>query len=183
MRTSPTVVFTEPGKVVIEDKSVSSPRQGQLLVQTSRTLISTGTELTILSGKFPPNSHWASYGKYPFIAGYDTEEEKQLYCKRTVTKSATCSTPQTSLFSAYTKPHQPQASRYTPTLPRSSRSSSVEFKSALRSIKSSMVHGLEHSISSSGITGQATQMLAGAPGQSKLAGRRHGLLRSLACVR
>ena len=71
MRKNPTVVFTEPGKVVIEDKSVKKPGEGQLLVKTSRTLISTGTELTILSGEFPKNSRWAAYGKYPFVAGYD----------------------------------------------------------------------------------------------------------------
>ena len=71
MRKNPTVVFTEPGKVVIEDKIVPSPGHGQLLVTTSRTLISTGTELTILSGEFPQNSRWAAYGRYPFVAGYD----------------------------------------------------------------------------------------------------------------
>jgi len=42
-----------------------------MLVQTHRTLISTGTELTILSGEFPPGSRWADYGKFPFVPGYD----------------------------------------------------------------------------------------------------------------
>ncbi|MGQ9632224.1 MAG: zinc-binding dehydrogenase [bacterium] len=67
---NPTVVFTKPGEVVIEDRQKPSPKAGELLIETRRTLISTGTELTILSGEFPPDSAWARYGRFPFAPGY-----------------------------------------------------------------------------------------------------------------
>src|SRR5207302_5766520 len=72
---NPTVVFTEPGKVVIEDRPKPPPNRGQLLIRTRRSLISTGTELTILSGDYPPDSHWSRYGKLPFVAGYSNVGE------------------------------------------------------------------------------------------------------------
>lgn len=68
---NPTVVFPEPKRVTIEDRPRPVPGGGELLVKTSRTLISTGTELTILRGEFPPGSKWAEYGKFPFVPGYD----------------------------------------------------------------------------------------------------------------
>lgn len=71
MNRNPTVVFTEPGNVVMEDRDVPSPEAGQLLIKTHCTLISTGTELTILSGNFRAGSAWAGYGKFPFRPGYD----------------------------------------------------------------------------------------------------------------
>ncbi|OGC16619.1 hypothetical protein A2282_02605 [candidate division WOR-1 bacterium RIFOXYA12_FULL_36_13] len=39
-------------------------------MKTRASLISIGTELTILSGEFPPNSSWSAYGVFPFDAGY-----------------------------------------------------------------------------------------------------------------
>lgn len=68
---NPTVIFLEPKKVAIEDRPMPSTGDNGLLVQTTRTLISTGTELTILNGEFPKDSAWANYGKFPFIPGYD----------------------------------------------------------------------------------------------------------------
>jgi len=68
---NPTVVFLEPKRVTIENRPVPSPGDNGLLVQTTRTLISTGTELTILNGEFPKDSAWAQYGKFPFVPGYD----------------------------------------------------------------------------------------------------------------
>ena len=68
---NPTVVFVEPRRVVVEDRPLPRPGRGEMLVKTSRTLISTGTELTILSGDFPPGSRWAQYGRFPFTPGYD----------------------------------------------------------------------------------------------------------------
>ena len=53
---NPTVVFLEPKKVTIENRALPSPGDNGLLVQTTRTLISTGTELTILNGEFPKDS-------------------------------------------------------------------------------------------------------------------------------
>jgi len=68
---NPTVVFTEPKKVAIEDCPMPVISSGEMLVKTSRTLISTGTELTILKGEFPKNSRWSDYGKFPFMPGYN----------------------------------------------------------------------------------------------------------------
>lgn len=66
-----TVVFPKPGKVIIEERKVPSPGAGQIFIKTICTLISTGTELTILSGEFPKDSAWFNYGKFPFIPGYN----------------------------------------------------------------------------------------------------------------
>lgn len=68
---NPTVVFTAPRQVAVEDRPLPVPAAGELLIQTRRTLISTGTELTILNGQFPPKSRWADYGRFPFVPGYD----------------------------------------------------------------------------------------------------------------
>lgn len=68
---NPTIVFPGPKQAVVEDRPVPAPGPGELLVKTRRSLISTGTEMTIFSGEFPPgDSFWAQYGKYPFVAGY-----------------------------------------------------------------------------------------------------------------
>lgn len=68
---NPTVVFAEPGRAVLEDRPMPSPLENELLIRTQTTLISTGTELTILKGEYPEGSYWASYGKLPFLPGYD----------------------------------------------------------------------------------------------------------------
>lgn len=68
---NPTVVFTAPRQVAVEDRPLPVPAAGEVLIQTHRTLISTGTELTILNGTFPPKSRWADYGRFPFVPGYD----------------------------------------------------------------------------------------------------------------
>ncbi|MFB6135862.1 MAG: zinc-binding dehydrogenase [Halobacteriaceae archaeon] len=67
---NPTVVFPEAREVRVEDRDVPDPGPGEFLVETTRTLVSTGTELTILSGDYPEGSNWDSYGEYPFDAGY-----------------------------------------------------------------------------------------------------------------
>ncbi len=67
---NPTIVFPEPKRAVVEDRPMPAPGPGEVLVKTRRSLISTGTELTIFSGEFPPNSFWSGYGKFPFVAGY-----------------------------------------------------------------------------------------------------------------
>ena len=75
MDRNPTIVFVEHEKAVIEDRQVPVPAENELLIRTKCTLISTGTELTILSGKYPEGSHWANYGKLPFLPGYDNVGE------------------------------------------------------------------------------------------------------------
>ncbi len=70
MTGNPTVVFTAPKTCEIRDTGVPGAGPGELIVRTRRSLISTGTELTIFSGEFPANSNWAGYAHYPFKAGY-----------------------------------------------------------------------------------------------------------------
>jgi len=71
MHENPTVVFTGPRHVTVENRAKPSLNAGELLIKTRCTLISTGTELTILSGDFPPDSVWARYAKYPAVPGYN----------------------------------------------------------------------------------------------------------------
>jgi len=71
MADTPTIVFPAPGNVTIEDRPRPVPRPGEVLIKTHRTLVSTGTELTVLSGDFPSDSEWADYGTFPFEPGYN----------------------------------------------------------------------------------------------------------------
>lgn len=65
-------VVTGPTQIVLEPQETGSPGQGEVLLRTERTLISTGTELTILNGDFPPSSRWADWVKYPTSIGYSS---------------------------------------------------------------------------------------------------------------
>lgn len=70
MPTSDFIVFPEPNEVRIEERTVESPDANEVLVRTERSLISTGTELTVLSGEHPPGSRWDEF-EYPFTPGYN----------------------------------------------------------------------------------------------------------------
>jgi 2-desacetyl-2-hydroxyethyl bacteriochlorophyllide A dehydrogenase len=67
---NPTVVFPEPRAVAVEDRERPAPGPGEVLVETDTSLVSTGTELTVLSGEYPEGSIWDEYGTYPFVPGY-----------------------------------------------------------------------------------------------------------------
>lgn len=64
------VVFTDRLHVEIRDRDLAGPGPGELLIRTSRTLISTGTELTVLRGQHTPGSVWDKLFAYPWDAGY-----------------------------------------------------------------------------------------------------------------
>jgi 2-desacetyl-2-hydroxyethyl bacteriochlorophyllide A dehydrogenase len=64
------IVFQAPRQVVLEPLELPVPGRGEVLLRTERTLISTGTELTALTGDFPPDSRWAGYIRYPTGVGY-----------------------------------------------------------------------------------------------------------------
>lgn len=64
------IVFIRQGEVEFGRTAVAEPGSGELLVRASRTLISTGTELTCLTGRYEPGSHWDGWVKYPFRPGY-----------------------------------------------------------------------------------------------------------------
>ena len=68
---NPTVVFSRSREVVIEDRAVPEPGPGELLIRTRHSMISTGTELTILDGEFPAGSVWEQHcAQYPVVPGY-----------------------------------------------------------------------------------------------------------------
>ena len=71
MPTNPTVVFTDVETVTVEERSVTDPGPEEVLVRSARTLVSTGTELTVLSGDVPPGSTWDDHIEYPFTPGYN----------------------------------------------------------------------------------------------------------------
>jgi 2-desacetyl-2-hydroxyethyl bacteriochlorophyllide A dehydrogenase len=63
-------IFAAKNQVVLEPQEIGSPGPGQVLLRTECTLISTGTELTMLTGDFPPVSRWADWVQFPIGAGY-----------------------------------------------------------------------------------------------------------------
>lgn len=68
--TNPTLEIRGPEAVSIVEKSIPAPGPSEVLIETDRTLISTGTELTVFSGEFPRGSHWDEYSDYPTESGY-----------------------------------------------------------------------------------------------------------------
>lgn len=67
---NPTLVFPSPLSVEVEDRAMPTPGEGELLIRTLRSLISTGTEMTAFRGKFPDSSAWSRHAKYPYLPGY-----------------------------------------------------------------------------------------------------------------
>ena len=65
MSTNDTVVFPEPKSIAVEQREVPEPGAGEVLVETSRSLISTGTELTLLTNEAPEGSVWDQISHFP----------------------------------------------------------------------------------------------------------------------
>lgn len=68
--TNPTVVFPEARAVELQDRDRPTPVPDEVLIETGTSMVSTGTEITVLSGDYPAGSHWDAYGEYPFVTGY-----------------------------------------------------------------------------------------------------------------
>lgn len=75
MTDNETIVFDASKSVVIENRERPSPGPEEVLIETKRTLVSTGTELTVLSGEYPDDSQWADHATYPFDPGYNNVGE------------------------------------------------------------------------------------------------------------
>jgi threonine dehydrogenase-like Zn-dependent dehydrogenase len=75
MSGNPSLVFTAPGRVEVLDCAVPQPKPGEVLIRTLRSLISTGTELTLLHGQAPASSAWAEISQFPQSAGYSNVGE------------------------------------------------------------------------------------------------------------
>lgn len=69
MRTK-TIVFTAKMRAAFMDQEVPEPQAGQVLVQSSVSLISTGTECICFRGEFDEGTNWSGWVKYPFYPGY-----------------------------------------------------------------------------------------------------------------
>lgn len=66
------VVFgSHPGEVLLESFSPQAVTPGHLRVRTTWSLMSIGTEMTMLHHRFEPGTHWAKWMTYPFACpGY-----------------------------------------------------------------------------------------------------------------
>lgn len=64
------VVFTDVCKVEVQPDEMPTPGPGEVLIRTSKSAISTGTELTMLMSDFPEGSKWDQITSYPVTPGY-----------------------------------------------------------------------------------------------------------------
>jgi len=64
------IVFTGKSALEMVTGPIPTPGPEELLVQTTRTLISTGTEGIVFTRNFAPGTHWDNWVKYPFHPGY-----------------------------------------------------------------------------------------------------------------
>jgi NADPH:quinone reductase-like Zn-dependent oxidoreductase len=61
-----------PGKQKVQIELFELPplQEGEVLVKTSLSLMSTGTENIVFNQLFEPGTHWDNWVKYPFCPGY-----------------------------------------------------------------------------------------------------------------
>jgi threonine dehydrogenase-like Zn-dependent dehydrogenase len=68
--THPTVVFPAPGEVALEERPMPTPGAGEVLLRTRVSLVSPGTELTVLDGGPTIGEEWQKLRRFPYVAGY-----------------------------------------------------------------------------------------------------------------
>ena len=66
-----TLYFPRPHQVDFQITDIPVPGTGELLIKTSRTLISTGTEMTAYCADYEPDSVWEKNFACPFYPGYN----------------------------------------------------------------------------------------------------------------
>ncbi|MCC7205539.1 MAG: hypothetical protein IT441_10700, partial [Phycisphaeraceae bacterium] len=59
------IIFNGPNQVGHREVEIGDPGPDELLVQTTCSLISTGTECICLRGQFEPGTSYAGWVKYP----------------------------------------------------------------------------------------------------------------------
>jgi 2-desacetyl-2-hydroxyethyl bacteriochlorophyllide A dehydrogenase len=64
------LIFPAKQQVLIEAFDPGRPGQGEVLVRTQLSLMSTGTENIVFNRLFDPGTHWDKWVKYPFTPGY-----------------------------------------------------------------------------------------------------------------
>ncbi len=67
---NPTLICTSPGQAIFSDEPNPVVEKGTFLVRGIYSAISTGTEMTLYWGDFPPDSVWARLARYPIRLGY-----------------------------------------------------------------------------------------------------------------
>ncbi|MCS7254028.1 MAG: zinc-binding dehydrogenase [Armatimonadota bacterium] len=65
-----TVVCERPNEVIIREEPLPELGHSMFLVRAKLTAISTGTEMTLVTGDFEPDSVWARLARYPLKLGY-----------------------------------------------------------------------------------------------------------------
>jgi 2-desacetyl-2-hydroxyethyl bacteriochlorophyllide A dehydrogenase len=70
MTLSNRVAFTGKQAVELQSHSLAGPAAGEVLVKTTWSLMSTGTENIVFNRNFAPGTHWDNWVKYPFFPGY-----------------------------------------------------------------------------------------------------------------
>lgn len=71
MKPNEAVVFSDTETVDVERRPRPEPERDEVLIETRRTMVSTGTELTVLSGEFDVGEEWQAYSEFPFVPGYN----------------------------------------------------------------------------------------------------------------
>ncbi len=69
------IIFPERGVVRVEPCDTPEPGVDEVLIETRATLVSTGTELTVLMAAYPPGSAWERMFPFPVRPGYDNVGE------------------------------------------------------------------------------------------------------------
>lgn len=64
------IIFTGENELEVRREPLAPLQSGQVLVEGSKSLISTGTECICLARNFAPGTHWDNWVKYPFHPGY-----------------------------------------------------------------------------------------------------------------
>ena len=65
------VVFPKAKLASLEELFLSHPGEGEVLIKTSCSMVSIGTEMTAFVGEYLPGSVWEKHFKYPYYPGYN----------------------------------------------------------------------------------------------------------------
>jgi 2-desacetyl-2-hydroxyethyl bacteriochlorophyllide A dehydrogenase len=64
------IVFTGKQEVCLETFRLDPPGPGEIIIRTTHSLMSTGTENIVFNRLFDPGTHWDQWVQYPFLPGY-----------------------------------------------------------------------------------------------------------------
>ncbi len=68
-------IFEQANRIVFREEDVPQPGPEEILCGAKVSLVSTGTELSCLRGRFDAGTVWESWVKYPFYPGYSMVAE------------------------------------------------------------------------------------------------------------